>query len=62
MSAAYVSWNAGVCRVLAYPSQKLITQGVSFERTTRRARRRGFSVRVYSGWGSYVLKPMKGSA
>ena len=58
---AYVNWNAGVCRVLEYPSQKLVSSADTFEAATTDARRAGYHVRVYGGEGSRILAPLTGS-
>ncbi len=58
MKEAYVNWNAGICRVFTYPDQELIASGKRFGPATRKARKLGYHVRVYTKDGSDVLPPM----
>lgn len=61
MKEAYVNWNAGVCRVIEYPSQRLIAEGLTMREAADTARRQGYSVRVYNQAGSEVLPPLNES-
>lgn len=49
---AYVWWNAGICHIVEYPSQKAVCQSKHFRRATRRARNLGYNVKVYCTYAS----------
>jgi hypothetical protein len=46
---AFVSWNAGICRVIDVATHALVARSIHFRRATRVARRRGYDVTVYKG-------------
>ena len=46
---AFVSWNAGICRVVDSATQALVAKSIHFRRATRAAQRRGYDVTVYKG-------------
>jgi hypothetical protein len=54
---AFVSWNAGICRVVDSATQTLVAKSIHFRRATRAARRRGYDVTVYKG--EYAFQPTR---
>lgn len=52
---AFVWWNGGCCHVLACRDNARVATSQSFRRATRKARKRGYAVRVYKG--AYAKAP-----
>jgi len=55
---AYIRVNAGVYYALQYPSQSQLVRSGSFKYALWKARKLGYAVRVYAGFGSQVYPPL----